>query len=456
MRYEALRRIYENRNMATFKICIFEHQKRQDGKYPVSIRVGWKRKSAYIRTEYYVTDKQVVKKKYLDKKGEKKESLSLKDIFISNELNKRIVKYEDLKAKKLGFKIELYTAKELAEWFQKEIRPGTDTTIDFIEFAREQIEKMKAQGRETSASNLNRSINAMIDFCNGREKISITEITSKFLEKFEAYLLTKRTMKRKNQFGKTVTITRKGLAPVSIINYMTDIRTVFNDAMDEFNDEDKDEIRILHYPFRKYKIKRPPETQKRNISDEQIKSIRDVEEKKLRLSRTIFARDIFMLSFYLCGINFADLYFVDHFPDAKNMRLEYNRKKTKGRRQDSAFISIKIEPEAVALIEKYRDKTGERAFDFHTRYTDFRNFSANVNKGLKKVAAACKIKEKLSTYYARHSWATIARNKCGISKDDVDLALNHIDQGLKMADIYIEKDWTMIDTANRKVLDLLK
>ena len=76
----------------------------------------------------------------------------------------------------------------------------------------------------------------MIDFCNGREKISITEITSKFLEKFEAYLLTKRTMKRKNQFGKTVTITRKGLAPVSIINYMTDIRTVFNDAMDEFND----------------------------------------------------------------------------------------------------------------------------------------------------------------------------------------------------------------------------
>lgn len=430
--------------MATFKICVFEHQKRRDDRYPVSIRVLWKSKAAYIHTEYYVTDKQINKKTF-----------EVKDNFILNELNKRIVKYEDLKAKKLGFKIELYTAKELAEWLQKEIRPGTDTTIDFVEFARGQIAKMNAQGRITSASNIKRSVNAMIDFCNGREKISITEITSKFLEKFEAYLLTKRTMKRKNQFGKTVTITRKGLAPVSIINYMTDIRTLFNAAMEEYNDEDKDEIRILHYPFRKYKIKRPPETEKRNLSAEQIKAIRDLSEERLQLDRTVFARDVFMLSFYLCGINFADLYFVDRFPDARNMRLEYKRKKTRGRRQDNAFISIKIEPETMALVEKYRDKTGKRAFDFHTRYNDFRNFSANVNKGLKKVAAACEIKEPVSTYYARHSWATIARNKCGISKDDVDLALNHIDQGLKMADVYIEKDWSIIDNANKKVLDYL-
>ena len=432
--------------MATFKICIFEHQKRRDGKYPVSIRVLWKSKAAYIHTEFYVTDKQINKKTF-----------EVKDNFILGELNKRIIKYEELKARKLGFRIELYTAKELAEWFQKEIRPGTDNTINFIEFARRQIEDMKSQGRITTASNLNRTINSLIDFCNGREKICITEITSKFLKQFEAFLLKTRTMKRKNQFGKLVTITRKGLAPVSIINYMTDIRTLFNDAIEEFNDEDKDDIKIVHYPFRKYKIKKPPETEKRNLSAEQIKAIRDVTDEKLQLSRTIFSRDVFMLSFSLCGINFADLYFADHFPEAgKMVRLEYNRQKTKGRRKDSAFISIKVEPEVRTLVEKYRDKTGERAFDFHKRYSDFRNFSANVNKGLKKVAAACEIKEPLSTYYARHSWATIARNKCGISKDDIDLALNHIDQGLKMADVYIEKDWSIIDHANRKVLDYLK
>ena len=52
--------------------------------------------------------------------------------------------------------------------------------------------------------------------------------------------------------------------------------------------------------------------------------------------------------------------------------------------------------------------------------------------------------------------ASIARNKCGINKDDIHFALNHVDQGLKITDVYIEKDWSLIDKANRKVLNYLK
>jgi hypothetical protein len=58
----------------------------------------------------------------------------------------------------------------------------------------------------------------------------------------------------------------------------------------------------------------------------------------------------------------------------------------------------------------------------------------------------------LSTYYARHSWATIARNKCKISKSDIGECLNHADPDRKTADVYIEKDWSFIDEANRKVI----
>lgn len=427
--------------MATFKICIFKHQKRQDDKYPVSIRVCWKRQYGYIKTEFYVSDKQINKK-----------SFSIKDTYIINELNKRIVKYEDLKAKKLGFRIELYTAKELADYFQKETSPGSDTSINFIEFSRIHCERLKAQGRKSTAGTMTRTINALIDFCNGREKVSITEITSKFLGQFETFLRSERTIKRKNQFGRIVTTKKKGLSDVSVIDYMTDMRTLFNAAMLEYNDEDKDEIRIIHYPFRKYKLKKAPATEKRNISAMQMQCIRNASEDSLILKRTIFARDVFMLSFFLVGMNFADMYEADKY---ENGRLSYERKKTKGRRQDRAFISIKVEPEAAEIIEKYRDKTGQRVFDFYHRYSTSHIFSSNVNKGLKKVAEACKIDEPLSTYYARHSWATIARNKCGVSKDDVDLALNHVDQGVKMADIYIEKDWSLIDIANRAVIDHL-
>lgn len=438
--------------MATFKICVFKNQKRRDGKYPVSIRVCWKRQYSYIGTEYYVTDKQILKKKYQDQNGKPKEMFALKDAFILNELNKRITKYEDMKSQKLGHRIEMYTAKELADYFDKDTKPGSDATINFVEFSRGHIEKLKSQGRTTSAGLLNRTLNSLIDFANGREKIAITEITSKFLTQFETFLRGKRTMKRKNQFGRITTIERNGLSDISLIDYMTDIRLLFNAAMAEYNDEDKDEIRIIHYPFRKYKLKRRPENEKRNITKEQLCTIRDADPADITLKRAIFSRDVFMLSFYMVGMNFADLYEAEK---VKAGRLTYERKKTKGRRQDRAFISIKVEPEAEPLVEKYRDPSGERVFDFYRRYTTSHIFSSNVDKGLKVVAKACNIDEPLSTYYARHTWATIARNKAGISKDDVDLALNHVDQGLKMADAYIEKDWSLIDKANRQVLDYI-
>ncbi|MBV5348908.1 site-specific integrase [bacterium] len=389
----------------------------------------------------------------MTEQGKKKELFALKDTYIINDLNKRITRYEDLKSQKLGFRIEMYTARELAKYFESETKPGSDSTINFVEFSRNHIEKLKAQGRTSYASNINSSLNSLIDFCNGREKIAITEITSKFLTQNEAFLRTTRTIKRKDQFGKMVTTKKRGLSDLSVIDYMTNIRLLFNAAMAEYNDEDKDEIRIIHYPFRKYKLKRRPENEKRNLTKEQLVVIRDVDPAKIILERAIFSRDIFMLSFYLVGMNFADLYEVDKI---KAGRFTYERKKTKGRRQDRALISIKIEPEAEQLVEKYRDPSGERVFDFHKRYSTSHIFSSNVNKGLKVVAKACKIDEPLSTYYARHTWATIARNKAGISKDDVDLALNHVDQGLKMADAYIEKDWSLIDKANRGVLDYFK
>jgi hypothetical protein len=427
--------------MATFKICIFKHQKRRDDKYPVSIRVYWKRQYGYINTEYYVTEKQIIKKRF-----------ELKDPFILNELNSRIASYEELKAKKLGRKIELYTAKDLAGYFEKEGNPGFDSDLDFIAFSRKHCEKLISQGRQSTAAPMLRSINALVDYCHGRERILADEITAKFLKGFEAFLKGDRTLKRLNQFGNTVVTHKKGLSDVSILDYITDIRTLFNTALAEFNDYDKNEIRILHYPFKGYKLKKRPETRKRNLSVEDIRTIKDLPA--TGLSRADMARDVFMLSFYLAGTNLIDLYEADMSCYADN-RFSYNRSKTKGRRQDSAFISVKVEPEAKPLFEKYRDPAGIRVFDFYNRYSTSHIFSSNMNKGLKVIAEKCNLDVPLSTYYARYSLATIARNKCDISKDDINLILNHVDNEMKVTDIYLEKDWTRIDRAIRKVLDLV-
>ena len=102
------------------------------------------------------------------------------------------------------------------------------------------------------------------------------------------------------------------------------------------------------------------------------------------------------------------------------------------------------------MFNKYLSKEGERLFDFGYNMTDT-SLSHYVSS---KARDICKIigLPPMSQYWFRHTWATIARNKCGVSKDDIDLCLNHTGNN-PMADVYIDYDWSIIDRANRKVLD---
>ena len=72
-----------------------------------------------------------------------------------------------------------------------------------------------------------------------------------------------------------------------------------------------------------------------------------------------------------------------------------------------------------------------------------------------KVIGECIGVPELSFYWARHSFGNLARNKCRKSKDDVALALNHVDQGRRTTDIYLEKDWTIVDEVQDAVIALL-
>lgn len=163
--------------MATFKICVFKHQKRTDDKYPVSIRVYWQNKYAYIKTDYYVSERQINKKTF-----------HLKDSFIINDLNSRISLYEEIKVRKLNSRIALYSARELAEYLQQESRPGTDPGIDFLEFAQVHINRLVERGRCSTAQPMVSTIRALQDYCGGRNKLPVSEVTVKFLQGFETYL----------------------------------------------------------------------------------------------------------------------------------------------------------------------------------------------------------------------------------------------------------------------------
>jgi integrase len=427
--------------MATFKICVFKHQQRRtDEKYPVSIRVYWKNKVSYIGTEYYITEHQI---------SQRKGSFEIKDTLIIAELTKRIEIFEKEKIK-LGSKIYNYSAKELSAYYENLISKRESEIIDFIKFGREycDIEKKKKDGKNVLRTIT--TLNVIEDY--KPDGLPIKDVTSKFLIGFQEYLKTERTIKRKNQFGKEVITIKKPCSDITVVDYMTDIRTLFNAALLHYNDEENDTVKIFHYPFRKYKLPTIPESKKRNISKENIIKIFNIGDDELKFERTIFARDIFILSFILIGINLKDLYELNA-KDCSNGRITYMRAKTRKRRKDNALLSVKIEPETLRLIEKYKDPTNNHLFNFYKKYSNSQIFVSAVNKGLKKIAEICGIEVELSTYYARHSWATIARNKCKISKSDIDECLNHVNINNRLADVYIERDWSIIDEANRKVID---
>lgn len=224
--------------------------------------------------------------------------------------------------------------------------------------------------------------------------------------------------------------------------HLRNIRAVFNYAIDE-------EVTTL-YPFRKFKIKKE-ETRKRSLTADQLAVLRDYpcEEYQKRY------RDLFMLMFYLIGINAVDLFNARPTDVAIN-RLEYKRAKT------GKLYSIRIEPEALEIIERYRGR--EYLLNIMDEYGNHKDFLHRMGIGLKQIGECKRVGlggkkvitplfPDISSYWARHTWATIA-HQIGVSKDVISMALGHT-FGVSTTDIYINYDNNKIDEANRKVIDYL-
>jgi integrase len=299
------------------------------------------------------------------------------------------------------------TASQIKERYLKE---KTNNSYDFNTYFDYYLETRKA---DKTKDTYRYSRNTITGFHT--DSLLFSDVSVKFLRDFEKYLID------------------KGIGINSISIHMRNIRTVFNAAIDD------DIIDLSLYPFRKFKIKKE-KTKKRNLSIEEMKIIRDVELKGV----PSLARDIFMLSFYLIGINLIDLAYLTK-DNIRAGRLEYKRRKT------GKEYSIKLEPEARKLIKKLRGKT--YLICLAERYKEYDSVKKEINKKLKVAAQKAELNKQVSTYYCRHSWATIA-SKLDIPKETISAALGH-EIGSDTTAIYIEYDMNKVDQANRKVIDSL-
>ena len=234
---------------------------------------------------------------------------------------------------------------------------------------------------------------------------------------------------------------------------MGSIRHLFNEAKRKYNKKDKNLILIPNSPFDDFKIPKQEATRKRAIPADILKRIwklpyKDMKKGYKSTCRYNLAKDCFILSFCLMGMNSADLFNATQKIDNT---IIYKRTKTKARRLDEAKMMVDIPKIIQPLIEKYKDKTKKRLFNFYQYYADEKGFNKAINYGLKEIGTLLEV-EDLEYYAARHSWATIALNKVGIDKYTVHAALNHIDESMKVTDIYIERDFVNENKANAKVM----
>lgn len=400
--------------MANLKLVILTSKVKSNGECRVYVQLTHKRQVEQIPTSVNVKPENFE----FGKVSKKDPNSGLKNIMLME-----ILTGFESKLLKLGEKQEYMTIKSIRSFLKSKSEIFCET--DFFKYSRNRISELRDMGKDGTANPLSNAVNRFEEFIK-KDRIDFNEITVNMLERFVSYYQ------------------KKGNKKNSIANYLTYIRSMFNDAIDEFNINPARPV-IFNYPFRKIKIERE-KTLNRNLSIEVIQMIRDMEAHTYKME---IAKDMFMLQIYTFGTNTKDLFYMKH-ENIVNGRMQFIRHKT-GR-----FYNIKLEPEALTLIEKYKGEKylmwfadncyfeRDMSYKKHSRKSEFQyanseSWNSMLNDKLKKIEDILELdlSSPLTTYFTRHSFASIMR-EIDISKDDISLCLGHKDpeQNLKVSGIY--------------------
>lgn len=394
--------------MATFKACV--RSQRNDGLFAVLIRVTHNRVAKYIKTS-----KTIHKSKL--RKGE------IKDPDILSYCANLIKVYSE----RLNLlDITNWDVDEVVSYLQ-----NIDEDISFSKYARKYVRDMAIyRGMERNSKNYKWAYQSLEKFA-GTDDIKFSKLTTKFIQDWMKTL--EKTSRAKEMY------------PVCI-------RMMYNAAIEEYNDYDKNIIRIKLQPFRKITIPKADVPEKRAVSVDLLKIFFTgrLPETKFKASLPELSRDVAEMVFCLAGMNTADIFELRK-SNLKDGVLCYQRQKTKKFRRDGAYLEIRIPERLIPIYNKYLDdEKSEYLFNFNRRYQDSNCFNINVNTGLRAYCTHNKL-PKFSIYNFRHSWATIAHNHCGANTEEVGFALNH-SSAHKVTEGYIQKDYSPISVLNENVI----
>ena len=416
--------------MITFKPVVHAHRRRKDGTYPVTIRVTFGRKCRYLPTTITATA------------GDMTRSLKIKNADIVARTNELCDRLRSEASSLNPFELE---GKDV-DWVVARLRDALrtqDFRLDFFTWADTYLQT-KSEGNRPKYETALRAFERYL----GKRSIDINAITHAMLVGFAEKCDTGPKLAYSYKRG-LVTSSKPRTGPISP-QYLSRLSHIFDAAKDKYNDEDGGAVVIPRSPFRKLNMTPPkPTTGQKPVAVEVIQAMIDDRSSSPAVRRSL---DVFVVGFALMGANIADLW---EATPQNGVWWSYNRRKTRARRADGAFIRCKIPHEIGPFLARLGAGTSSSWWLPSLRACGSSASVAGqtINRNLRTWCEARKI-DPFTFYACRHTWATLAR-KQGVEKATVDEGLGHVGD-FRITDIYAERDWERIADANRRVLSLFR
>jgi len=395
--------------MATIKLALLKHTQAKDGSYKIRIAVGHRSETHYIVTKYRVSSPSEFDNGTVVRIPDAHQmNIELRKLL--NDSEQRLQSISDP---------DIYTCQQLRDTL-KNMRPKT-TSATFAQVSREYQAELIRDGQQSYASLLSGALNKFTAFFNG--DIFLSDINTTTISEFERWL--KRSGASQAYSGMILSMTR----------------TIINRAIRQ------QLVTYQIHPFMYWK--RPTDEEREiDISPSELRTIRDC---RPRLRQQLVARDLFMLSYYLGGINLIDLLSIDF----RNITvLEYVRHKSRNTKTSDRRISFTIQPEAQDIIQRWRNRNTGR-LDFGYKFS-YRNFLRYVTRGIKSLAEDLQLQDykKVCYYSARKSFVQHGFD-LGISLETLEYCIGQSVKSNRPIFNYLKIMRRHADVAIRTILDNL-
>ena len=394
--------------MTTFSIVIVPTKRLANGKHRIRIAVAHQAQTRYIATPFILDSISQLKKGRVVRH----ENAAQINLCLQRTINEYILILSSIKhANQL-------TCTQLIHSIQEEERKKY-LTFDVI--AKEFLSTLQSESRIKSYKLYKTAISHFNRFLKKEHDIPLEQIRPSHIHQYQNFL------------------EKRELSSTTVRIYLTRIKVILNYAI---------KMDYIHYKVHPFAACILPSSRIRNLdlTVDELKSLRDVSLKEQNL---LIVRDLFMLTYYLGGINLKDL--LDYHFEENNLILSYIRHKTYRTKHGENEIVFSIQPEAQQIISKYRTDKGFLKFG---PYESYNKVYSLIYRYLSRIAREAGITSSISYYSARKSFAQHGYN-IGIQIETIEYCIGHSMKSNRPIGNYIRVMRSHADIAMRRIFDEL-